>query len=56
MIKQVHQRRKRIMQSLCEIERGTPLTQTERNVLTAALRLLEHDDRFGTKPRHSSRT
>ncbi|NKZ71198.1 ATP/GTP-binding protein [Rhodococcus hoagii] len=47
VIKQVHQRRKRIMQSLCEIERGTPLTQTERNVLTAALRLLEHDDRFG---------
>ncbi|MBM4686362.1 hypothetical protein GS532_21970 [Rhodococcus hoagii] len=44
----VHQRRKRIMQSLCEIERGTSaLTQTERNVLTAALRLLEHDDRFG---------
>ncbi|NKU47685.1 hypothetical protein GS897_25715 [Rhodococcus hoagii] len=56
VIKQVHQRRKRIMQSLCEIERGTPLTQTERNVLTAALRLLEHDDRFGYEPRHSSRT
>ncbi|NKS56584.1 ATP/GTP-binding protein [Rhodococcus hoagii] len=47
VLKQVHQRRKRIMQALCEIERGTPLTQAERNVLTAALRQLEKDDRFG---------
>ncbi|PCK22655.1 hypothetical protein [Rhodococcus qingshengii] len=47
VIKQVHQRRKRVMQSLCEIERGTALTQAERNIITAALRLLEKDPRFG---------
>lgn len=46
VIKQVHQRRKRVMQSLCEIERGTVLTQSERNILTAGLRLLEKDPRF----------
>jgi len=45
--KQVHQRQKRIMHSLCEIERGTPLTQTERNVLNSGLRLLNEDPRFG---------
>ncbi|MDV6277947.1 hypothetical protein R3Q06_31165 [Rhodococcus erythropolis] len=47
VIKQVHQRRKRVMQSLCEIERGTALTQAERNIVTVALRLLEKDSRFG---------
>ena len=45
--KEVHARRKRLMQGLCEIERGSGLEQIERNVLTGALRLLDTDPRYG---------
>ncbi|QIS23644.1 hypothetical protein [Nocardia terpenica] len=44
---EVHARRKRLVQSLCEIERGETLTQIERNVLNVALRMLDGDPRFG---------
>ncbi len=44
---EVHARRRRLMQGLAEIERGEPLGQIERNILTAALRLLDKDHRFG---------
>lgn len=47
VIKQVRQRRRRLMLGLCEIERGDKLTQTEKNLLTKALALLEDDTRFG---------
>ncbi|MGN2642251.1 hypothetical protein ACTD5D_40010 [Nocardia takedensis] len=48
---EVHARRRRLVQGLCEIERNEPLDQLERNVLTAALRLLDEDPRFGpTRP------
>lgn len=40
-------RRRRLVQGLCEIERGEPLRQIERNILGRALRLLDDDDRFG---------
>lgn len=45
--KQVHSRRKRLLQGLCEIERESALGQTERNLLGAALRILDADPQFG---------
>lgn len=48
--KQVHQRRRRIVTALCEIERGTPLEQPERNVLSAALRILEAQETAESVP------
>ena len=40
-------RRRRLVQGLCEIERGEPLGQIERNILGRALRMLDEDPRFG---------
>ncbi|WP_051158432.1 hypothetical protein [Nocardia carnea] len=39
-------RRRRLVQGLCEIERGERLAQIERNILGQALRMLDEDPRF----------
>ncbi|WP_280184405.1 MULTISPECIES: ATP/GTP-binding protein [Nocardia] len=44
-------RRRRLVQGLCEIERGERLAQIERNILGQALRMLDEDPRFSpTQP------
>lgn len=43
-------RRRRLVQGLCEIERGEPLAQLERNILGQALRMLDEDSDLG--PHH----
>ncbi|WP_143153900.1 hypothetical protein [Rhodococcus rhodnii] len=46
VIKQVHQRRKRLVRALCEMEREEKLTIVEKNILDGALIALADDPRF----------